>query len=100
MGIESDDDRLDLLADHETVIWTPTGGSAKTVPGVFDREYLSTEFGDTDIDTRQPMVLCRSCDIETAAQGDSVEYDSTTYTVVGVEPDGQGMTMLVLADDG
>ena len=56
VGIESDEDRLDLLTDHESIIWTPTGGSPKTVSGVFDREYLAAEFGDTDIDTRQPMV--------------------------------------------
>jgi hypothetical protein len=38
----------------------------------------------------------RSTDVPGAAQGDAVTVGATAYAVRGVQPDGTGMTLLLL----
>lgn len=95
MGIETDADRLALVEGHESVIWK-SGTDSKTVLGLFESPYVATDAGQLEADNRDVSFLCRSCDVSGAVAGDTVIYDGTTYEVVGVEADGQGMTLLVL----
>lgn len=72
-------------------------GTVRTILGLFDRPYLGQELGSVEQDNREPTFLCRTCDIPTAAPGDTLIADGVTFAIVGVEVDGQGMTLLVLA---
>ena len=51
-----------------------------------------------DIDGTQPIVTCRSSDVTNVDTADTITIDSVTYNIVNVQPDGTGITTLILQD--
>lgn len=97
MAVETDDDRLYMLNDFGvSVTYTPYGGSSVTITGIFDTAYREVNGGEVDFALYQPELLCRTSDVSNAAEGDTVAYGGTTYTVVVVAADGTGLTTLIL----
>jgi hypothetical protein len=63
------------------------------VKGIFDHQYVE-EF---DITGEAPTLLCQTSQLPSGlSQGDTVSIGSTQYQVVGIQPDGTGLTLLVL----
>ena len=60
--------------------------------GIFDNGY-NASFG---MDGTQPSLLVKSSDASGAVRGTAVVVNSVSYTVQGIEPDGTGMTKLIL----
>ena len=101
MAGESSDDRADFLNTSDFGLagtYTPNGGSASTVNGIFDKPSSSIplDTGEVDVDSNTPTFLCETSDVSSAASGDTLTVSSVGYTVIGVQEDGQGMTNLVL----
>lgn len=67
-----------------------------SVEGIFDAEYFEPSAGMAGVQSSQPVFLCMTADVEDAAHGETLEIDDDTYHIVGVEPDGTGITMLRL----
>lgn len=67
--------------------------SGVSVAGIFDNAYQDS-FGI--VASPQPSLLVASSSAASAAVGDSVVANSTTYTVAEIQPDGTGMTRLLL----
>ena len=44
----------------------------------------------------QPMFMAASADVSTLAVGDTVTRGATAYTVASIEPDGTGITRVML----
>ena len=65
---------------------------AETVRGIFDNGYAES-FGVAGSD---PHVLVSAAEVATAALGDPVTIGAANYAIVGIEPDGTGMTRLKL----
>ncbi len=79
--------------------WTPSGGSATTVNGIFDREFYESDAGGTvPVVSEQPRFTCRKSDMSTVAAGDTLNVNSTNYSIEVVEDDGQGVVFLVLSE--
>lgn len=79
--------------------YTPSGGSPATVNGIFDNEFFEVEAGgEIAVAMEQPRFTCRTSDVSTAAEGDSITINSTAYTVRVVQSDGTGVTVLVLEE--
>lgn len=77
--------------------YTPQGGSAKTVTGVFDNSYFAYEGNQgVEINASQPRFYCQSSDVTGVQFGDALIVRGNSYKVVDVQPDGQGLTMLAL----
>ncbi|WP_299393276.1 head-tail joining protein [Pelagibius sp.] len=78
--------------------WSPAGGGGPiTVNGIFDNEFASgLQEDDVAVETSQPRFTCASEDVPNIAQGDSLTVNATIYAVVGVQPDGTGITELLL----
>lgn len=77
--------------------YTPTGGSATTVNGIFDNDIVEVDAGgNIPMAVRQPRFLCRTNDVSDAAEGDALVVNSTNYTIRVVDHDGTGMTNLAL----
>jgi len=92
-----------MLADFgQLVTFTPGTAypyrSDKTVEitGIFDNGFYAVAGDEADANTRQPTLLCRTADTLGAARNSMVEIGSDVYKVVSPEPDGTGMTLLVL----
>ena len=99
MAIESAADRAAFFDTDEfgsAATWTPAGGSATTVNGVFDSEYQEVAISQVGVALSQPRFVCRTADVSGAAEGDTLSVGATSYTIRVVQDDGTGITTLVL----
>jgi len=82
--------------------YTPEGGSASIITVLFDKPFNSVpmETGEVDVESNTPTALCKTSDVSSAAHGDALVVNSTTYHIVGVQADSgsgyQGTTLLIL----
>ena len=74
-------------------------GTASSIMVIFDNEYLAAEFIDSAVATAEPQALAMTTDVENAVAGDTLVVDGVTYYVTAPEPDGTGVTRLVLSKD-
>lgn len=68
---------------------------AATVSGIFDNQFLGAP-GEAAVASATPTFTCRTADVSSVTSGTTLVISSITYTVVGVHPDGTGVTVLVL----
>ena len=81
-----------------TASYTPSGGSASTVNGIFDNEFFEVDpLSGVGVVSAQPRLFCTTADLPSgAASGDAITIDGTAYTVRVIQPEGTGVTTLVL----
>ena len=100
MAIEGDTERAVFFATGDFSVastYTPSGGSAATVNGMFDKNYSFADLGGAvGVGSNDPRFVCRTVDVSSAANGDTIVVSAVTYTVRNVEADGTGITPLVL----
>ena len=100
MAVESLDDLAVFISVDDfgvAATYTPTGGSASTVNGIFDNDIIEVDAGgNVPMAVRQPRFLCRTNDVSDAAEGDALVVNATNYTIRVVDHDGTGMTVLAL----
>ena len=60
---------------------------------IFDQQYVDT----LGVETSQPAATCASSDVADVEQDDSITVDGREYRIIGVQPDGTGVTVLRLA---
>ena len=103
MAVESADDRaifFDVDDFGTAATYTPAGGSAETVNGIFDNDFVEVDAGGgVGVALQQPRFLCRTADVSAAAEGDAIVINTVAYTVRIVQDDGTGITTLVLEKD-
>lgn len=103
MAVESAADRaifFDIDDFGSAATYTPSGGPASTVNGIFDNDFLEVEAGGgVGFALQQPRFLCRTADVSAAAEGDALVVGGTAYTIRIVKDDGTGLTELVLELD-
>ena len=88
MPVETDAERLALLQHLGEQIAV----AGVSVWAVFDNAYAEA----LGLAGTQPVAACRSTDVAAVTTASTVVRGATTYRVVGIEPDGTGMTLLVL----
>ncbi|MDF1536070.1 MAG: hypothetical protein P1S46_06140 [bacterium] len=100
MTIDFAGDLAQLVStDDFAVLATYDGGQ---IPIIFDlvNEPIETNLGV--VEALGPTAICRSADVEGIAHDDvftiPVDGTRTRYKVVGIEPDGLGLTTLVLME--
>lgn len=97
MAAIADADLTGIFDDWDDATFTPSGGSAASIQGVFSRSYLAAEAGEGPaIDDRAPAFIGRTTDLAAAAQGDALTVSGSDYLVTAVEHNGNGTTMLRL----
>lgn len=83
-----------------TATYTPLGGSSSNVKGIYDHEFYEAEAGGSvTVAIEQPRFVCRTSDVQNAAEGDALVINSVDYTIRVVQDDGTGVTVLVLEED-
>lgn len=102
MAVETADDRSLLLADFgvtASFVRDKRYGTEANVTGIFDNEYFAVDAGGSvPVAMQQPTFLCRTADIASVAQNDILTISGLTYRIRNIQPDGQGMTMLMLEE--
>lgn len=103
MAVESATDRavfVDIDDFGTAATYTPSGGLAATVNGIFDNEFIEVDAGGgVGVALNQPRFHCRTADVSSAAEGDAITIGGVSYTVRIVQDDGTGMTVLILERD-
>jgi hypothetical protein len=80
-----------------TASYTPQGGSSTNVLGIYDQEYLELDSGGSvAFAINQPRFQCATASVSSAAEGDTMVISGVSYRVTVVQPDGTGVTTLVL----
>lgn len=70
------------------------GGAA--VCGIFDSAYQLGEAGGAGFATTQPVFTLPTASVPGDPVGLALVYQAVSYTVVGHEPDGTGISLLML----
>lgn len=100
MAVETADDRAIFIGVDDfgvAATYTPNGGSASTVNGIFDNDFVEVEAGGgVGFALQQPQFQCRTADVSSASEGDALVVSGVTYTIRIVQDDGTGMTVLIL----
>ena len=78
--------------------WTPSGGDATAVIGIFDNEYFEAGGGEVGAEGSKPAFHCETADIPNAAQGDAIVINTVNYLIINIQPDGTGQSLLILED--
>lgn len=95
MAVESADDRAIFLAVDDFGVAATIGGA--TVNGIFDNDFIEVETGaGVGVALQQPRFTCRTADVSGVVEGTSATISGVSYTVRIVQPDGTGMTDLIL----
>jgi hypothetical protein len=90
MAAESAADLLALFdLDDFAVEVTLNGSSIRAIVDYEDVEVM----GDY---SRWPVLTVRTSDLDSDPHGDTVVLEGTSYTIVNVDPDGTGVSRIVL----
>ena len=93
MSVETAADRTAMLADYGSTV---TKADASTFVAIFDNDFLAVDLDESEVESTEPTLLARTADVSGLAHGDSLTISSTSYTVRGIQPDGTGMTQIML----
>ena len=93
MSVETAADRSAMLNDYGTTV---TKADTSTSTGIFDNDFLAVDLDESEVESTEPTLLARTADVPNLAHGDSLTISSTSYTVRGIQPDGTGMTQIML----
>ena len=101
MTVETDDMRLQFLNDIEVTDWTFTdtsAGTSVTITALLRKEYLEVKVeGVVGVQNNAPFAIVRTTDMPNIKQEDSLAISGTTYIVVEVQQDCEGITELRLS---
>lgn len=101
MAVESASDRAYMLNISDfgtTATYTLVAGGSSSIVGIFDNEFFEADpQANVTYASAQPRFLVQTADLPSGADyGDSVTINSVHYKVRIIQPDGTGMTTLVL----
>ena len=72
--------------------------TSRTIPGIFDEQYLNAQIGEYEADTSRPRITCRHSDVVGITRGDVVTVNGRKFDVLSSpQPDGTGMALLDMA---
>jgi len=96
--------KADIITDLDTFINADEFAvdityNAATIQGVFDDEFSSAVQGEMGIESTVPQVQVKTSDVPTVAHGETMTINSTVYNIIGIQPDGTGMTLILLSED-
>ena len=93
MAIETDAERLVFFADFGQTI---TKADTTTFTAIFDDEFAEAGGLMNQIETSSPQLTCRTSDVSGLAHNAVLTFGGSTYHVIGIEPEGTGITILKL----
>jgi hypothetical protein len=98
MAIELIDEFFDEDLTVDALYVHPTSGN-KHIQVIIDAPYGATQAAGAEYQNTSPIAVCRTSDIPDALDTCTLIVDGVTYTVREVQPDGTGITRLILSKD-
>ncbi|MCP4989340.1 MAG: hypothetical protein GY928_25775 [Colwellia sp.] len=96
--------KTDLTTDLDVFINTDEFAvdityNSTTIQGVFDNEFSSAVEGEMGIESTVPQVMVKTSDVASVVHGEVMIIESVNYNIIGIQPDGTGMTLILLSED-
>lgn len=85
------DDLPAMMADFGVDVRLSNRG---TFTAIFERQYAG--IGDVAVESTSPALTCRTSDVESLSRGDTVTVEGSEFTIRSIQPDGMGVTILIL----
>lgn len=82
-----------FFQDRDFAVAATYSGSGSTIYGILDSEY-DEPMGR--VQASKPIFGCKTADVASAVHGQTLTIAAQVYKIVGVEPDGTGITILRL----
>lgn len=93
MTVETSQDRLKILSDFGVDVTVGTS----TIKAIFDNPHQDvTVGGEVPFSIQECYITARSSDLSSVGQGSTITIDSSSYVVTDIQPDGTGMSMVML----
>src|SRR5574340_1238381 len=90
-------DRAAFLADFgETVTYTAYGAAPASITAIFDDASKLADLDMGGVRGTEPQLLCSDADIPNISKRDTFTVRSVLYKVKDIQPDGTGMTVVIL----
>ena len=89
LAADMDEAIFDALADDAQV-------NGRPVRGMFSAPWLAPQVGRLNTGIVEPHLIVQDADAGGVGNGAQVIFDGLGYEVVAIEPDGTGVTVLVL----
>ncbi|MCL2345252.1 MAG: hypothetical protein FWC58_05325 [Desulfobulbus sp.] len=89
LAAEMDDTVFDTLSDAAAIEGRP-------VRGMFSAPWLAPQLGRLNTGIVEPQLVVRDADAAGVEKGAAVDVLGLGYEVVAIEPDGTGITALIL----
>lgn len=86
------DEDLSLFLSSDGFATTGTLKNGDTIKGIFDSAYLDS----LSVDSSSPVFLVATDDILGLVRGDEIDIEGVAYCIARLEPDGTGMTNIIL----
>ena len=99
MAVEDDEMRLEFLQDwgvSDATFRDVSAGANSTISAMLKREYYEETAGDATVQSSSPVAHVRTSDVSSVVQGDTLAISGTTYTIVEISPDNEGISQLRL----
>lgn len=100
MALETAQDLLNYFdtETHGVTASISIDGTSSSISVILNNEYFAIAGESVDIDGTQPVVTCRSSDVTGVDTDDTITISSITYNITNIQPDGTGVTVLILQD--
>jgi hypothetical protein len=100
MALETAQDLLNFFDTdtHGVTASISIDGTSSSISVILNNEYFAIAGESVDIDGTQPVVTCRSSDVTGVDTDDTITISSITYNITNIQPDGTGVTVLILQD--
>lgn len=93
---------MNLLADITTFFTdfaVEASYNGASIRVIFDASCKLVNALTGGIESTGPQAICQSADVEGAQHGEQIVINDTAYYIIGIEPDGAGITVLTLSKD-
>jgi hypothetical protein len=70
-----------------------------TFQGIFDDEFIGAVDERLAVESTAPQVQVKTSDVTGALHGETITVGSVDYKIAGIQPDGTGMTIILLSID-
>ena len=101
MALESSADLAGYFEtdSHGSSATITINGSGSSINVILNKEYFAIDPGlGMEVEGTQPVATGRSSDMTNVEIGDTILISSVTYNIINVQPDGVGVTALVLEE--
>lgn len=96
MAFTEDLDRFFGLRGSSFAVTATIDGNSVT--GIFDHEFVTIEDGLAQVEAEKPVFTCATSDVSAIDHGDTCTVNGTNYLVVSNQPDGTGVSKLLLEE--